>query len=84
MDRPVPVDLTNYLISKAAGTAKVVKLNGIAHYTDRRFDQTTGVPVPLLVPVDEKSIEKIIEAKQEELATLTQFLADVKAAVEKL
>lgn len=82
--QPAPINITNYLRERTAGTAKVVKLNGVPHFTSRRFNPTTGDPEPVLVPINGAEIAKVLEAKRADVATLEAVLADIEAAEEKL
>jgi hypothetical protein len=84
MDQPagLNVNLGAYLHGKEKGTTKVVKLNGVTHYTEKRFDPTNGNPEPVFVRIDASSVAKVREALETQLAAVRALEADLAAAPE--
>ena len=85
----VQINLSNYLTEKAAGTTKIVKINGAPHYSIRKFDINTGAPTPALVRVSKESIAALktqsqlnIENFQRDIATFDAIIADIDSAQE--
>jgi hypothetical protein len=76
--------LSSYAEGKANGTVKIVKLNGVAHVTQKIYDQNTGAARPLLVPVELKQFEQMRATMAKELEVLDALIADIQAAPEKL
>lgn len=83
-EQNVSIDVSQYLEQKKAGTAKIVKLNGVAHYAKPGFDPETGNPRPVLVPLAREAVVKALESHKSGVETFTQILADVDEAPEKL
>jgi len=80
----VGLNLANYLADKAAGIANIVKLNGVAHYSKRMFNPTTGAPTPVLIPVDALAVQAALDQANAGVKTFTALLQDIEAAPEKL
>ena len=84
MANEVNVDVSKYLAEKAAGTASLVRLNGVVRYTSRKFDPATGKPVPVLVPMDEAGLKTALGAAKAQVEVFTQLIEDFTKAEEKL
>lgn len=80
----INVDVSKYREAKAAGTAKVVKLNGTVHLIRTTYDSATGKPQPQALPLSREAIENSINDQREALATLEALLDDFDKAPEKL
>ena len=84
-DRNIPgvaVNIAEYIEGKAAGATKIVKMNGATYYSQKQFDSNTGAPKPLLIAIDQKSIEEIKANLEKDLRNLDMLLADMKTAQE--
>lgn len=78
----VSVNAVAYLAAKANGSAKVVKINGDAFITQRLFDQLTGKPKSVLLPVEVERMELLREDAKKGLDALDVLIADLKSAKE--
>lgn len=78
----VQMSFTDYAAQKTAGTAQVIKLNGVPHAAIRRYDPVTGAPAPQLVQLNAEILQKQKEQLESDLAAATQLIADVAAARE--
>lgn len=83
MDR-INVDVSRYRDQKKAKTAAVVKLNGVVHLVQTRYDPATGAAQPQTVPIAREALENTLKESQEVVATLQELLADYDKAPEKL
>lgn len=83
MNEQVGIDISDYLKARE-GVASIVKLNGKTYYARRAFNPRSGEPDSQLVEVNRASMQKILEAKQADVAIFTQIIADIDAAAEKL
>jgi 2,4-dienoyl-CoA reductase-like NADH-dependent reductase (Old Yellow Enzyme family) len=84
MDGKININLAQFMIDRAKGIAKIVKLNGVPHYTARRFDEATGEPVPALHALNEADVQATIAQFEQAAAAAKQLLADIQSAEEKL
>lgn len=80
----VNIDVSDYLAAKAAGNAKVVKLNGGVYYSRKAFNSITGVAEPQLLPLAREGIAGSLAQSQAAVDALTALLADFDGAVEVL
>ena len=78
------VNIGDYIEAKAAGVTKIVKLNGVPHYTRRGYDPVKGTPVPILAPLDRDQIVATIGQMESDLENMQAVLADLDAAKEAL
>lgn len=72
----------DYVAWKKAGTATIVKLNGMPHCTVRRYDPITGTPSPQMLPVPEKVLQDQKASLEADLAALNEMLVDVQNSQE--
>lgn len=82
MEQQAGINIRAYVDGKEKNTARVVKINGVAHLSVRAFDGTTGAPIPVLQPVDLASAEKALETMKADLAAMEQIVADIRDAKE--
>ncbi len=80
----VQIPLASYIADSDAGKVRIVKLNGVVHYTAKRFDEATGKPIPHLIPLDRTGVENAKKQCEAQLAALTRMLADIDSAEERL
>ncbi|HEY4721711.1 MAG TPA: hypothetical protein VII92_07690, partial [Anaerolineae bacterium] len=66
------IDVSKYVEQKAKGTVRIVLINGVHHYSMRRFDQETGEAIPVLIRI-------AIESVQAERDRLTAVIAALDA-----
>lgn len=84
MDQRTGLDLSSYIEEKAKGQTVIVKLNGTVFYSKKQFDPDTGAAKPVLLPVEEAAMVEKIAQEEAKLKIYKQFLADIRAAQEKL
>lgn len=80
----IQFNLTDFMRARLLGTGKVVKLNGVPHYSKRQFNPDTGEQIAVLIQLGEEDVKADIEARKVALASLEQLLADIQNAPEKL
>lgn len=81
MANEVRINLGSYLESKAKGVAKLVNVEGMLHYVERRFDPATGKATPAFVPLDIENLKQAREAMANDLKAMDQVIADAEAAL---
>lgn len=80
----ISIDIGAYMAGKADGTVRVIKLNGVVHYTQKRFDPNTAKPTPVFVALDDKGVAAVRAELQARVAALDELLRDIAAAPELL
>lgn len=76
------IDISNYLKLKAEGSVRIIKVNGVAQYAQRRYDPVTGAPIPVLVALRREDVEQQRKLISGVVDALNAVLADIDAAVE--
>ena len=80
----IQINVRDYIQAKAAGVTKVVRLNGVPHYTRKGFDPATGKPVPILVQLDRDQVDASIAQMESDLDNMRAMLTDMDAAQEAI
>lgn len=81
-EQALQIDPLTYLENKAQGRVKIIKLNGQPFYTQRRFNQATGEPEPVLIQLDAKALKDMLERTTKVAEALVNMIADVEDAKE--
>lgn len=76
------IDVSTYLKLKSEGSVRIIKVNGIAQYAQKRFNNTTGAPEPVLVTLNREEVIAQRVALAGLLEALDAVIADIDAAVE--
>lgn len=76
----VNIDVSGYAAAKAAGTAKVLNVDGSVYFSRRVFDQNTGKPEPQLIPLVREGIANSLDQARESVKVLEMLLKDFDAA----
>lgn len=79
-NQTVNIDIGGYLKAKAAGTAKIVNVEGSVYYSRRVFDPHTGAPEPQLIPLTREAIEGSLANARESVKVLEAVVRDFDAA----
>jgi len=74
------LNLAQYAENKAKGLAKIVNVEGLLHYVERRFHPQTGEPTPQFVPLAIDSLKRAREDVAKNLAALDELIADAEKA----
>lgn len=72
------MDITQYAKQKAAGTARVLKIDGKLHLSFRQFDTATGEPTSALVPLDIAEVTTIRDGVKANLDSIELLLVDIE------
>jgi hypothetical protein len=78
------INALTYLSDRKDGSVKVVKLNGVPHYTKRAFCPETGAPKPALIPMDVERIQEQTAEMEKAVAGLKALIDDAANAEERL
>lgn len=73
-------DLSKYTEEKAAGTMKIVNIEGKLHFVERKFDPKTGIATPNIVPIDIQNLRDAKAGLEAQLKGVTELLADAEQA----
>lgn len=80
----IQINIADYEARKASGNTKIVKLNGRVYFTQQKFDEATGVAVPVLVQIEKQQLVGSLENLKKNVAALEMVLADIDSAKEVL
>lgn len=76
------IDISKYVKQKAQGTARIILINGVHHYSLRRFDPETGEATPVLIRIATESVQAERDRLTAVIAALDAVAADIAAAKE--
>jgi hypothetical protein len=76
----VNINLSQYAENKAKGFIKLVNIEGVIHYIERRFHPQTGEPTPVFTPISVDALKKSRDGMAKDLAALDQVIADAEKA----
>jgi hypothetical protein len=76
------INLQEFMRGRESGAVKIVKINGVAHYSKKGFDPESGAPMPVLLPISKEDIERSVAGMESDLAAMKQLIADLDAAKE--
>lgn len=81
-EHQISIDISNYLKLKEEGSARIIKVNGVTHYAMRRFDPSTGQPIPQLIQMTKTQVTAQRDSIAAGLKALDAVLTDIDQAQE--